>query len=545
MSRRISQRLKREPALKHEEQQSLPTAAPRRQKRGIGSLQQDKEDEKEDSKKGDSKKVDSRKRVKREDGDSDGPLLPDPSLSASGGIKPEPIKAEDEKSAELQSRKLKAYSQYAQQSPFPDFEHPTAEECRLAHRILQKLHGARVRPETVVARPDRAGCGDSPCVLDALVRTILSQNTSDTNSTRAKKSMDQVYGGDSSGNDNDDYWRRIVSGGQAKLQEAIKCGGLSAVKSKVILSILTQTMEKHGRYSLDHLLNSSDATLSNEDAMAELMSFRGVGPKTASCVLLFCLQRDSFAVDTHVHRITGLLGWRPKTATRDETHQHLDVRIPDEDKYGLHVLLVTHGKQCDECKAGGRNLDKCELRRAFKKGMIQDEDVKVEEQPTKQKRTIKAETTVKQERPVRVKEDMSVEEVAVINEVIVKKEIIKEGAAKKKPIKEEQAVKQEEVKTEEEEAIKEEVIVKKEINRGLDKKEAGKGDKVIKNEEDGQAIKEEVIVKKEIKRGVDKNKARNSDKVIKNEEEGQAIKEEVIVKKEVTKSGVKNEEDED
>jgi len=30
------------------------------------------------------------------------------------------------------------------------------------------------------------------------------------------------------------------------------------------------------------------------------MEFDGVGPKTASCVLLFCLRRDSFAVDTHV-----------------------------------------------------------------------------------------------------------------------------------------------------------------------------------------------------------------------------------------------------
>jgi hypothetical protein len=39
--------------------------------------------------------------------------------------------------------------------------------------------------------------------------------------------------------------------------------------------------------------------------------------------------------------------------------------IPDEDKYGLHILLVNHGKRCDECKAGGKNSGKCELRKAF------------------------------------------------------------------------------------------------------------------------------------------------------------------------------------
>jgi endonuclease III len=270
----------------------------------------------------------------------------------------------------LKDKKLKSYAQFAKASPFPDFLHPTPQECKLAHRILAQLHGPRTRPKEIVASQDRAGCGDSPSVLDALVRTILSQNTSDVNSSRAKKSMDKVYGSSSK-------WDAIAKGGQAKLQEAIKCGGLSAVKSKVILSILEQVYDKYGVYSLDHL-----HTASSEDAMTEMLSFQGVGPKTASCVLLFCLQRESFAVDTHVWRITGLLGWRPKSASRDETHAHLDVMIPDEDKYGLHILLVTHGKRCDECRAGGKNLGKCELRKAFRQGKIKGEagnEIKEEE----------------------------------------------------------------------------------------------------------------------------------------------------------------------
>lgn len=36
----------------------------------------------------------------------------------------------------------------------------------------------------------------------------------------------------------------------------------------------------------------------------------------ASCVLLFCLARDSFAVDTHVFRLSQQLGWVPAKATR-------------------------------------------------------------------------------------------------------------------------------------------------------------------------------------------------------------------------------------
>lgn len=290
-----------------------------------------------------------------------------PSLDA----KYDKSEAKKTKPADLQMKKLKAYSATAGLSPFPDFPHPTAAEAKLAHRILSDLHGARVRPQEVKAQADRAGCGDSPSVLDALVRTILSQNTSDTNSTRAKKSMDAVYG-------HSDNWEAIMKGGQAKLQEAIKCGGLSQVKSKVIISILEQAKGKYGKYSLDHLHEAS-----NEDAMQEMLSFQGVGPKTASCVLLFCLQRESFAVDTHVWRISKLLGWVPKGASRDETHAHLDVRIPDEDKYGLHILMVGHGKKCEECKAGGKNTGKCELRKAFRQGKIKGEagdDVKEEEE---------------------------------------------------------------------------------------------------------------------------------------------------------------------
>lgn len=303
-----------------------------------------------------------RKKVKAEE--DSGLISPSPSLSpppSSTKISPSKIKSKSGTAADLQSRKLKSFAQFANQSPFPDFPHPTPEECKVAHRILASLHGPRVRPKEVVASTTRAGCGDSPSVLDALVRTILSQNTSDANSTRAKQSMDKVYG-------SSDKWDAIVEGGQSKLQEAIKCGGLSAVKSKVIISILNQSYKKYGKYSLDHLHQAS-----SEDAMREMISFQGVGPKTASCVLLFCLQRESFAVDTHVWRITGLLGWRPKSASRDETYAHLDVMIPDEDKYGLHILLVTHGKRCEECKAGGKNLGACELRKAFRDRKIKGE----------------------------------------------------------------------------------------------------------------------------------------------------------------------------
>ncbi|KAG6014412.1 hypothetical protein E4U43_006569 [Claviceps pusilla] len=295
------------------------------------------------------------------------PASPSRQLSPSNSRKRVKVKDEVTKAQVLKDRKLKSFSAFARTSPFPDLLRPTREECRAAHRILARLHGERHRPEAVVAPTSSAGCGDSPSVLDALVRTILSQNTSNKNSTRAKLSMDEEYGGS-------DRWEEIVQGGQARLQKSIQSGGLAATKSKVIINTLRQIKDKYGVYSLDHLFRASD-----EDAMKEMISFQGVGPKTASCVLLFCLQRPSFAVDTHVYRITGLLGWRPSTASREETQAHLDAVMADEEKYPLHVLFVTHGRQCEECKAGGKNVGKCELRKAFKGGRFMADAGKEEE----------------------------------------------------------------------------------------------------------------------------------------------------------------------
>ncbi|KAI0196936.1 DNA glycosylase [Astrocystis sublimbata] len=278
-------------------------------------------------------------------------------LDNDNDTKPNPKKKAASSPTDLRAKKLKTFTQFAaaRQSPFPNFPRPLPAECVRAHQILTSLHGPRTRPPSLTAPSSRAGCGDSPSVLDALVRTILSQNTSNANSSRAKLAMDTAYA-------SSDAWSAIVSGGQEKLRDVISSGGLAVVKSRVITNLLVETHTRYGTYSLDHLFTASDS-----EAMEELLSFKGVGPKTASCVLLFCLRRDNFAVDTHVYRITGLLGWRPVdgVCSRDQTHAHLDARIPDAEKYGLHILLVTHGRVCEECRAGGKSAGKCELRRAF------------------------------------------------------------------------------------------------------------------------------------------------------------------------------------
>lgn len=259
------------------------------------------------------------------------------------------------------SKKLKLLASHALASPFPDFPHPTPVEAVQVLAVLEQahptLHSRRTSPSA--NNNSARTCGSVPDVLESLIGTILSQNTSSRNSTAAKHSLDQVFGRNN--------FQAIVEAKKEAVVEAIKMGGLANKKAGVIQKILQEVKERHGQYSLQHLAGVSDGvgignTISDADAMKELVSYDGVGPKTASCVLLFCLGRSSFPVDTHVFRLSKLLGWVPSSADRVTAQAHLDIKIPGELKYGLHVLMVGHGRRCKGCHAGSRNAESCALK---------------------------------------------------------------------------------------------------------------------------------------------------------------------------------------
>jgi endonuclease-3 len=50
-----------------------------------------------------------------------------------------------------------------------------------------------------------------------------------------------------------------------------------------------------------------------------------------------------------VLRITKAIGWVPSIATREKAYIHLNNKIPDDLKFDLNCLFVTHGKLCQLC----------------------------------------------------------------------------------------------------------------------------------------------------------------------------------------------------
>lgn len=83
------------------------------------------------------------------------------------------------------AKKLKQLEQYLQ-TPFPDYPFPTAEQCQSVQDSLAAVHGLPKRPGKLIdVEGAAAGCGAVPDVLDALVRTILSQNTTSASESPA------------------------------------------------------------------------------------------------------------------------------------------------------------------------------------------------------------------------------------------------------------------------------------------------------------------------------------------------------------------------
>lgn len=89
----------------------------------------------------------------------------------------------------------------------------------------------------------------------------------------------------------------------------------------------------------------------------ELMSFEGVGRKTANLVLGEAFAKDAICVDVHVHRISNRLGLI-ETATPFETEQMLEKILPKEHWIRYNTYIVAHGQHtckpispiCSQCK---------------------------------------------------------------------------------------------------------------------------------------------------------------------------------------------------
>jgi endonuclease-3 len=181
--------------------------------------------------------------------------------------------------------------------------------------------------------------------LDELISTILSQNTNDTNRDRAFRALRERF----------PTWEAVRDSDLAQVTEAIRTAGLANQKAPRIQQALRKISAQHKKLELDFLRKWPAERVRNW-----LMELEGVGPKTASIVMLFSLDMPAFPVDTHIHRVTGRLGLLPAKTSAEKAHALLAELFPEDTYDTAHLNLIRHGREV--CHARQPDCDVCVLR---------------------------------------------------------------------------------------------------------------------------------------------------------------------------------------
>jgi endonuclease-3 len=244
------------------------------------------------------------------------------------------------KSEDARNERLGKAAGEINEKPAPE-DSDASPSVRQVYQALVQTYGERNRRPT----------GRS--VLEALVRTILSQNTTDKLSGAAYRALRSRY----------KDWADVLHAPVGEIEETIRIGGLARTKAQHIQDILRELEHNAATTGTDTDWTQGLEFLRNvptAQVMEYLTRYPGVGPKTAACVAMFTLERDdSFPVDTHIFRLAKRLGWVPNGHTREQAQVDLENLIPSTLHYPMHILMIEHGRKV--CTARGPRCQHCKL----------------------------------------------------------------------------------------------------------------------------------------------------------------------------------------
>jgi endonuclease III len=244
----------------------------------------------------------------------------------------------------------------------------TKTEPRSAWRkpTRRRVRAIRDRLREVYGIPRMAPHGDP---IAELVLTVLSQSTNDRNRDVAYLELRERF----------PTWEAVMGAPVGKIEQAIRKGGISKVKSARIKAILRAIADRTPDRSVlggdpAGQANGTSSTGASEEISPELSldwlpevplseardyltALPGVGRKTAACVLLFAYGLHDVPVDTHVSRVGMRLGLLRKGAGFEELHDEMLALAPPGEELELHVNLLRHGRRtcharkpaCGEC----------------------------------------------------------------------------------------------------------------------------------------------------------------------------------------------------
>ena len=121
---------------------------------------------------------------------------------------------------------------------------------------------------------------------------------------------------------------------------------LSNAEYEDVLSVLKSI--NYNKTKTKNVINAAKFIIENfvgsiPDSVDELVKIPGVGRKTANLVITEVHNKDGICVDTHVHRISNVLGI-VNTKTPEQTEKSLEVIVPKKYWRRINRLFVLWGK---------------------------------------------------------------------------------------------------------------------------------------------------------------------------------------------------------
>ena len=168
-----------------------------------------------------------------------------------------------------------------------------------------------------------------PDSVDMIIATILSQNTNDNNSYKAFQNLKRKY----------ISWKELLKVSRTTIEKEIRVAGLGFQKSTAIKNFMMEIYDERKEISLTHI-----EEMDVNSAISELTKYKGVGVKTASCVLLFAEGRNICPVDTHVHRTVNRIGI-VQGSNPDKTFLKLNEKFPAKIAHQFHTNLIRLGRE--------------------------------------------------------------------------------------------------------------------------------------------------------------------------------------------------------
>lgn len=152
-----------------------------------------------------------------------------------------------------------------------------------------------------------------------LVSCLLSLRTQDKNTEKTSKALFEIA----------DTPEKILNLSDKRLEKTIFSSGHYKKKAQTLKSVSRDLIEKfNGRVP---------------EKKEELLSIKGIGPKTANIVLAFAFNKPVLPIDTHCHRIPNRLGW-VQTKTPEKTETELEKILPKKYWKEFNGIFVLFGK---------------------------------------------------------------------------------------------------------------------------------------------------------------------------------------------------------